>query len=667
MSRLSEAAKADPGFVAQDDSVAEKNLARIKAGLVRFGTVNSPGSTRRGLLTLTESQKTALDRLRANDGTVSADDVQRILAADSGAGVATATIVRDDPVEEICRPRSNARRCGEEALGIPDAPIAGPPGEQESPQAEVPLDENSLLEHAARLLRDERSPEQVVAFGLDDAADSSAMNQAWSEARSGVSDRVAALNVAPGPADTTAYYDFHNVHIAFEHVWQEAIDQGALEVAEDLYDQIVELGGNPDIDNLGDLRGEAKVTVQSRRNLAGESSTAVCDVRDHRGGRGLVDELLSFLGLGRGSASGGCSTRPPKDPTSGDGIVRDHREQIPELLAELERRLRSAYPFTIYAANEKERSVNFGVIATYRQKWQPVGYQAGALVKSLTLTPGEARRYSTVRKTHKSRSVKEAEKHSSSRRTEESDTQRAEAEIVRKTLRKSNFSLTAEGALGGFLGDMSTTSSMEAQRESQSTKKRFREAVRKNAQEYKDERSLEISTEESFGLEVTESAEIKNGNEEIPVTYFFFELQRQFRVSERIHRVTPVVFVAQEVPEPGDIDAAWLIAHDWILQAYCSTIRTSRRSDTCPPCFPARSSPSTSSARTSSGSERSLTPSKTSSSRFSARCSAGRRNSGVPYRGGSPRRLSRLRTSRRSGGQERSPSSSSARSPRSRR
>src|SRR6266498_4090007 len=46
----------------------------------------------------------------------------------------------------------------------------------------------------------------------------------------------------------------------------------------------------------------------------------------------------------------------------------------------------------------------------------------------------------------------------------------------------------------------------------------------------------------------------------------FYELQRTYRVSEKIHQLTPVILVANEVPAPDAIDDAWLIAHDWILR-----------------------------------------------------------------------------------------------------
>src|SRR5262249_45823835 len=34
----------------------------------------------------------------------------------------------------------------------------------------------------------------------------------------------------------------------------------------------------------------------------------------------------------------------------------------------------------------------------------------------------------------------------------------------------------------------------------------------------------------------------------------------------RLYCVQPLVFVAQEFPQPADIDQAWLVQHDWILK-----------------------------------------------------------------------------------------------------
>ena len=105
----------------------------------------------------------------------------------------------------------------------------------------------------------------------------------------------------------------------------------------------------------------------------------------------------------------------------------------------------------------------------------------------------------------------------------------------------------------------------DTENQSAETKKSFHEAVVKAAREYKNEHKVELDTEETFESEFQESGEIMNPNDELTVTYLFYELQRRYQVEERLHRLTSVVLVAQEMPSPGEIDAEWLIAHRWIL------------------------------------------------------------------------------------------------------
>ena len=52
------------------------------------------------------------------------------------------------------------------------------------------------------------------------------------------------------------------------------------------------------------------------------------------------------------------------------------------------------------------------------------------------------------------------------------------------------------------------------------------------------------------------------------MTYLFYELQKRYRLSEQLHRVMPVVLVAQEVPSPDQITPAWVISNDWILNRH---------------------------------------------------------------------------------------------------
>ena len=58
------------------------------------------------------------------------------------------------------------------------------------------------------------------------------------------------------------------------------------------------------------------------------------------------------------------------------------------------------------------------------------------------------------------------------------------------------------------------------------------------------------------------------------MTFLFYELQRSYRIFERLYRVQPVVLVAQEFPQPGDIDQAWLSATTGSFGAPSSTTRS---------------------------------------------------------------------------------------------
>ena len=255
-----------------------------------------------------------------------------------------------------------------------------------------------------------------------------------------------------------------------------------------------------------------------------------------------------------------------------------------DLIERLRRTRSAAYPFRYFAASPTARSINFGVIVTYRQQWTPISYQVGELVSTIPLAPKEVRRFSkrTVIKTK--RAQQEIESNLVTRRGESEERSRAESEIVARASAKTNFTRSNEGTFNvggeGLIGGSTTSSSTftrDAERHSDSVKKEFREAIIKSAEEYKNERKVEVSTEETFEAETTEAAEIQNPNDEIPVTFLFYELQRRFRVAEKLHRLQSVVCVAQEVPASNAIDPAWLIRHDWISTAACSTIPFGQR------------------------------------------------------------------------------------------
>jgi len=103
-------------------------------------------------------------------------------------------------------------------------------------------------------------------------------------------------------------------------------------------------------------------------------------------------------------------------------------------------------------------------------------------------------------------------------------------------------------------------------KDSEQTKREMRESVLKSAQEYREQHRMEVDASESTETESTTYHEIQNPNDELAVTYLFYELQRTYLISESIYKLTPVILVANEVPAPQEIDDAWLIQHDWILR-----------------------------------------------------------------------------------------------------
>ena len=250
--------------------------------------------------------------------------------------------------------------------------------------------------------------------------------------------------------------------------------------------------------------------------------------------------------------------------TTPQSLTIEGASRLSHLLEELDRMLNEKYSFDVYAKD----SINFGIMVTYRQTWKPEKYQVGELVSTIPLAPKEVRRYTTRRVTKKSRAVREVEDAMQSRRSEASDTSRVDAEIVDKAQNKTNFNITAKESLGGEGYNIESTQQAggENAKQSEKVKKDFRESVLKRAEEYKQQHRTEIDTSSSEETEDTTFHEIQNPNDELAVTYLFYELQRTYRISEKIHQLTPVVLVAQEVPQPHQIDDAWLTSQDWILR-----------------------------------------------------------------------------------------------------
>ncbi|MCB1761729.1 MAG: hypothetical protein KDI27_01150 [Gammaproteobacteria bacterium] len=415
------------------------------------------------------------------------------------------------------------------------------------------------------------APEQQVRFGVEPSI-------ARRPSAEDVQQAVDNFSLRRSPADEPALHDFHRLHIAFDHVWQEIFDHNLQELVERSYLVVNSAGGDPqdgryaDTDPVNALNAELKIAGSA---ISNDFSSNKIFLR-----RSAVTRTNTGSGPETGPANAGVGVIV--DPILGEDRFGDNRPSAPTdqvmapidnsnpyaLLSELEKMMLGDYAFTGFASNGREYAVNFGIDIIYRQRWEPVAYQAGELVKTITLAPNESRSYSHKVNHVRKRADKEISKHAQTLKDEFSSANRAESEIIKKAMNKTNFELTADGSynFGIAKGSSDTMIGVEAQQDSSETKKNFHEAVIKAAQEYRQERNIEVTTEEDYNEEFTESGKIENKNEEVTVSHLFYELQRQYDVTEAIHRVTPVVLVAQPLPNPRDIDAAWIVKHDWILR-----------------------------------------------------------------------------------------------------
>lgn len=437
----------------------------------------------------------------------------------------------------------------------------------------------------------------------------------------GLERRLDALRLRGGAADDVAYYDLHSLQIAFQSVWEQVYGDALEDDIAALYREWVRVreytgAGAPEAETLSEIRS-LKVflrRVESDLSAAAGLSERTGTFPDHTGSpipwgvpmppgtqqlfdlggkrevaqrerRGTVTTASVRVrdGDGRDSATpargasvsvAGVERSASLRATVGDarsGTVRTRAAEDPNLLARVSRlmgglsaRLSEPYAFDVFAP----QTCNFGLLVTHRQQWRPEAYQAGRLVATMPLAPGEKRTFSVKRVTKTSRMQKELENSLSSRRGESSTTGRAEAEIMSRAAMNNTFKQNArvEGTIGVVSLGSTTEFGFDQRQESEQKKRDFRESVRKAAEEYKTERTLELSVGREESEEITSTGEVSNPNNEITVTYLFYELQRRYRVSEALHRVRPVVMVAQDVPAPEEIDEAWLVAHEWILR-----------------------------------------------------------------------------------------------------
>jgi hypothetical protein len=392
-------------------------------------------------------------------------------------------------------------------------------------------------------------------------------------------DLTAIKSLRGGPADVVSFHDFHVLQMAFKSVWLHAFDESLKGLAKDLYEETVHVYDSagltlPPLDAIQDI-SQLQQFLKTVKSTISQSSfgDAPAEVLQVFPGAAAVWNLLSSI---QGFIVYGAAL-VVLNPDSSEKEKERHKRiglevlaspdgpsgRLSRLLFEINRALNEPYAFDVFAPD----SYNFGLMITYRQKWEPGEYQAGDLTATIPLAPGESRKFSKKRVVKKTRAEKEIEKSMSSRSLQASEISRAESEIMQKATTATNFKLTAHGAFNIGIGTIDSTSEFGINQDQQSalSKKEFHEATVKAAEEYRLERSLEVDTTAIVETEETISGEISNPNNEITVTYLFYELQRRYKIREFLYRVRPVILVAQDVPAPHHINESWLIQYQWII------------------------------------------------------------------------------------------------------
>lgn len=566
--------------------IAAKNRQAISEGMARYHVDADEALRFTTRFHLTEDQVEAFQALAGEENRpLTAAEMKSVLLRSAAENPeAPVVVLREEPLLDEFLQRTNQEKCAEEQLGL-FVPVPPPPPPDPADEEDDGLEDDDIKTFAAKLLETVTPPEAGVTFGV--------LNRNARPDNAQVQTAVDRFVMRPGPADQPSLFDFNRLQFAFDHVWQELLDNRVLDVAREVNRLVRDAGGNPQHAShanktpLRALRDETLLVETSGATLIAPPTSAVEAPRRiflrqnpgvHIPGLGLLDRpgsgVFDPLPPERPLPPLPDPPLPPPLPPGGfdGGVIAPPRPQGDsrprDLINQLEALLAEPYSFTIYGAEPGTRSVNFGIVLKYRQRWEPVAYQAGELVKTIALAPGEVRKCTIKHVLKRRRAEKEVEASSSLRRDEMNQTTRSESEIVRKALAKTNFSLNVQGTFNIELakGESTTQIGRDVAQEVQDTKRQFREAVIKAAQEYKQERSIEVTTEVTDEVEKVETAEIVNKNEELTCTYLFYELQRRYRVSEELFSITPVVMIAQEVPNPAEITEGFLLAHDWILR-----------------------------------------------------------------------------------------------------
>lgn len=584
-----------PGeLVRGNDNIKEKvNTVTGKGVSLANTQINSSRGVPVNLFLTPEDRarlKPFLDDAVGGFATIPEHELRDILFRRNSSENPGSLLIHNNPIAKFCAEQTFEEKCAQFHTGLSgnpahhggaEPPDGAEPGVMTGRNVEA-LTDQDIPRYVARLLNSAPSPDSVLTPEF---------NRQRADRRS-IEDAVAAFSLRKGPADVPAFHDVHSLQIAFEHVWKILIDEDIINTAHSL-DQSYRKKTGVGLTNVftnnwagmltgtkvyesipqevpADVAAQFDITLQEWVDLSASHQTKLLEIARHLS---LASEPPPNRGSARASRRGSFAAEKRLQDLREQGerlidsVRHDDYYTLHKTLRDLQSRINSNYEFTVFAADKNHHSVNFGLLNTYRQEMEPLTYQAGRLIGTAPMAPGEERTYLLKTTRTEKQATKEARKNNSVLKSEQKSTTRVEAEIMEKAHNKTNFGLSTDGSynIGISKGKSTTTFGVEAQKESSANRKDLRESLLSAIQEYSDEINHQVDIEATGSSESSETGKIVNPNQELSVTYLFYELQLRYCVFEELFRVLPVVLVAQEVPAPHEITESWVIAHDWII------------------------------------------------------------------------------------------------------
>ena len=261
------------------------------------------------------------------------------------------------------------------------------------------------------------------------------------------------------------------------------------------------------------------------------------------------------------------------DPGGLDGLVQINSFVPTSLLGWLNAKLKQAsttvksapqdYPFLV----APELATNIGLRLIYRQQWSPLALQRGDLVRTIPLGPGQRERVSTKIIARRKDSQSSESRRETESSTESTQSTKDSSEVIAEAAKSFKWDVSAklQASYGFVSGEATASAGGASEDKSKDTSSKLSESVSKTASRMRTETKTVVSTETERTYERETSSEITNPNNEVAITYEYYKIQQQYDVFTKLYEVEGVIYVAEHLPIPGEVDADWVRRHDWIL------------------------------------------------------------------------------------------------------